>query len=212
MNTVPFFITALLAAASLLTSHSALAQDEDDEEAADLKSYSVGSSRPTINPGGMKIERPKIDTSFKLDIKPAISDIKIARPTLQVVPPPEAASADASDGTRTATAPADESGAVGSTYPPGGETRSVVPLQMDAPQYPRDAWRLRQEGYVVVEFTITAAGGTDDIAIVEAQPRGAFEQAARRAVAGWTFKPALQNGRPVPQRIRHTLEFKLNGR
>ncbi|HEX7046251.1 MAG TPA: TonB family protein [Gammaproteobacteria bacterium] len=206
MNTVPFFIVVLFGVAGLLTSQTAVAQEEE-EEAADLKSYSVGTSRPTINPEKITIERPKLDTTFKLDIpKPAISDLKLAKPKLEIITPPvvEPRTADSSDVTRTA-----DAGAVGSTYPASGDTSPVQPLSMEPPQYPREAYRRRQEGFVVVEFTINAEGRTEDISVVEADPRGAFDVAARRAVAGWTFKPALQNGRPVPQRIRHTLEFKL---
>ncbi|HEX7030362.1 MAG TPA: energy transducer TonB [Gammaproteobacteria bacterium] len=206
MKTFPFLIVALFGAAGLLTSQAAVAQEEE-EEAADLSSYSVGTPRPAIDPKDVKIERSKLENSFKLDIgKPKISGISITKPKFEVITPPapETASADA---TRTATA---SPGAVGSTYPATGETRPVQPLSMQPPKYPRDAFRRRQEGFVVIEFTINAQGRTEDVTVVDAQPRGAFEREARRAVADWTFQPAMENGRPVPQRIRHTLEFKLS--
>lgn len=208
MNTVPFFIVVLFGVAGLLTSQTAVAQEEE-EEAADLQSYSVGTSRPTIDPEKITIDRPKLDTTFKLDIpKPGVSGLKLAKPKLEIITPPavESSTGESRDATRTAAAGA---GTVGSTYPSGGETSPVRPLSMEPPQYPRDAYRRRQEGFVVVEFTINAQGRTENISVVEADPRGAFDNAARRAVAGWTFKPALQNGSPVSQRIRHTLEFKL---
>lgn len=212
MKTVPFFIVVLCGTAGLLMNETAVAQ-EDEDEAADLQSYSVGTRRPGIDPKELTIERPKLENSFKLDIgKPAISGLKLARPKLEVITPsvPEPAAAPSAGSTRTAAA--NETGAVGSTYPSSGETRPIQPLSMEPPRYPRDAYRRGQEGYIVVEFTINAQGTTENVAIVEAEPRGAFERAARRAVSGWTFKPALQNGRPVSQRIRHTLEFKLQGR
>lgn len=209
MNTFPLFIVALFGTAALLTSQVAAAQEED-EDAADLQSYSVGSPRQAISPDKLTIERPKLENSFKLDIpKPAISALKLAKPKLEVITP-AAPAPGAADATRTATA-ADNAGAVGNAYQ-GGETRSVQPLSMEPPRYPRDAYRRRQEGFVVVEFTINAQGRTEDISVVESEPRGAFDSEARRAVSRWTFKPALQNGRPVPQRIRHTLEFDLQGR
>lgn len=208
MNTFPFFIVVLLfGTAGLLTSQEAAAQEED-EGAADLQSYSVGTRRPTVDPKEVTIERPKLESSFKLDIpKPAISGLELAKPKLEVITPPAPAAPAPRETTRTA-----EAGSVGSTYAQTGETRSVQPLRMEPPMYPRDALRRRQEGFVVVEFTINAEGRTENIEVVESEPRGAFDVEARRAVGRWTFKPALQNGQPVPQRIRHTLEFNLQGR
>lgn len=204
MNTFLCPAAILLGLAGMLTSTAVFAQDED-EEAADLQSFSVGDRRPSIDPEKITIDRPKIQNTFKLEApKPGLSGIKLAKPKLEVLASPEPAPAP----TRTA----DAAGASPSITPSTGETRTVQPLRMEPPQYPRDAYRRRQEGFVIVEFTINANGETEDISVVDAQPRGAFDAEARRAVARWTFRPALQNGQPVPQRIRHTLEFSLNGR
>lgn len=197
---------AVLAVAGLLTVPVASAQDED--KAADLEAYSVGDSRPSIDPQKITIERPTIQNDFKLDIpKPSASGIQMARPTFQVMSEPEAPVAQ-----QPATRTADSGGVTPAVNPPRGETRAIRPLRMDPPDYPRDAYRRRQEGYVVVEFTINAQGGTENIEVVEAQPRGAFDAEARRAVARWTFEPAMRDGRVIPQRIRHTLEFTLTGK
>lgn len=214
MNTLHSSIVALLAAGLLAS--SPLSAQEEDKDAADLQSYSVGERRSAIQQETLKVERPKFENTFKLEApKPVLNSIQIQRPTLQVVTTPETAP-------ETATAAANEppvrtaesAGAAPTVQPesPGGPTQPVRPLRMDPPEYPRDAFRRRQEGYVVVEFTINAQGTTEDIAVVDAEPRNAFEREARRAVSRWTFQPALRDGRPVAQRIRHTLEFSLNGK
>jgi len=92
----------------------------------------------------------------------------------------------------------------------GGVTREPVPVSTPAPSYPRQAAQRRTEGYVVVEFTVNALGETSDISVLRAEPRGVFDNEARRAVARWTFRPALVNGKPTPKRVQQTLTFKLN--
>lgn len=92
----------------------------------------------------------------------------------------------------------------------GGVTRDPVPVSTPAPAYPRQAARRRIEGYVVVAFTVNALGETSDVSVIRAEPRGVFDNEARRAVASWTFRPALVNGKPTPKRIQQTLNFKLN--
>lgn len=208
MNALLKFMPVLLLFGGMLP---AFAQDEGDNEATKLDSYSVGDRRAPIEQEKIEIERPKFN--FKVDAaKPSLGSMQLAKPNLEIVTPPQpqaGTDASAADTPRTSSTggASSSAGAVPGTQ---GETRSVVPLRMDPPNYPREAYRRRQEGQVVVEFTINAEGGTEDVTVVEATPRGVFDSEARRAVARWTFQPALRDGRPVPQRIRHTLEFKLN--
>lgn len=190
---------------------------QDEEKSAKLQTYSVGERRAVIEQEKIVMERPKFDTSFKMDIpKPTMGTMQIAKPKLEVVTGPASPQATTStpasppEKTPSRTASA---GATANTGAPAGsgETRAVRPLKMEPPSYPRDALLRRDEGYVIVEFTINGQGGTEDISVVEAEPRGSFDSEARRAVGRWTFEPALRDGRPVSQRIRHTLEFKLEG-
>lgn len=190
---------------------------QEEESSAKLQTYSVGERRAVIEQEKIVMERPKFDTSFKMDIpKPTMGAMQIAKPNLEIVTGPASPQATANtpasppekSPSRTASA-----GTTANTGTPAGtgETRAVRPLKMDPPSYPRDALLRREEGYVIVEFTINNQGETEDISVVEAQPRGSFDSEARRAVGRWTFAPALRDGRPVSQRIRHTLEFKLEG-
>jgi protein TonB len=71
--------------------------------------------------------------------------------------------------------------------------------------------RDRIEGWVKVDYTVTESGSVDDIEIVEAEPQGVFEAAAKSAVGQWRFRPRVANGRPVPQRLSVTLRFNVEG-
>lgn len=94
---------------------------------------------------------------------------------------------------------------IGPGYSGGGlaVTRRVMP------QYPALALRKGIEGEVTVEFTVGVDGSVSDIEIVDASPHGVFDAAARRAIAGWAFRPAVRDGKPVATRVRQTLDFSL---
>ncbi len=50
------------------------------------------------------------------------------------------------------------------------------------------------------------------VKVLEAQPKGWFERAAKRAILKWKFKPKVVNGHPVARRAVQVIEFKLEGR
>jgi len=82
---------------------------------------------------------------------------------------------------------------------------------MVAPQYPPQALRDGIEGEVEVEFTVLPDGSVTDIVIVRGQPRGVFDQQARRAVMNWRFIPRREGGAAVSMRTRQVIEFRLPG-
>ncbi|WP_370280468.1 energy transducer TonB [Pontibacterium sp.] len=84
-------------------------------------------------------------------------------------------------------------------------------LSQFPPRYPQRALRRRQEGQVVVEFTITEMGTVKpgSVVVVESTPSGVFDKAVLRAIQRWRFKTRLVNGQPVPFKARQKLEFKL---
>ncbi|HEX6930076.1 MAG TPA: TonB family protein, partial [Gammaproteobacteria bacterium] len=77
------------------------------------------------------------------------------------------------------------------------------------PVYPRRARRAGEEGHVLLEFTITPQGNVADIDVLEATPRGWFENAARDAIGQWRYQPFTENGEAVARRATQTLEFRL---
>ena len=87
---------------------------------------------------------------------------------------------------------------------------SLIPLVQMEPVYPRRARRLRKEGVVTVEFTITETGLVKDMDVVAADPAGFFEDATLAALARWKFKPKMFRGKAVAQRARLDFDFKLD--
>ena len=84
--------------------------------------------------------------------------------------------------------------------------RPIVQLR---PQYPPQARLRQQEGYVTVEFVVNTDGSVDSPAVIDAQPRDTFDQAALRAVARWRFSPGMRGGEAVAVRVRQRVEFRL---
>ena len=86
----------------------------------------------------------------------------------------------------------------------------VVPLVRIEPQYPNRAMTHGIEGWVQLQFTITAAGTVRDPVVVDANPRGYFEDAAVKAVSRWKYQPKMHEGRAV-ERVgnRVVLRFDL---
>lgn len=103
-------------------------------------------------------------------------------------------------------------GDVGLNIDPDGGFRSdsdVQPIVRIPPQYPVRAAERGVEGWVLIEFTVTETGAVVDPVIVDADPPGTFDRAARRAVVKWKYKPMMVNGKPVAWKTQVVLTFEL---
>ena len=60
---------------------------------------------------------------------------------------------------------------------------------------------------VLVLVLIDAEGRVDEVSVIEAEPRGAYEESTREAFASARFKPALKDGRPVRSRLLVEVDF-----
>ena len=86
-----------------------------------------------------------------------------------------------------------------------------LPIVKVAPMYPESAASRGIEGYVLLEFTVTETGATADPQVIESQPQGIFDEAAKKAVLKFKYKPRVENGRPVRvDHVRHVITFKLD--
>lgn len=83
------------------------------------------------------------------------------------------------------------------------------PILQEEPVFPRAAYSRRIEGYADMEFTVRTDGTTEDIRVVNAEPKGFFESASQRAVRRWRFEPARRNGKPVAARMQVRLRFEI---
>jgi protein TonB len=104
----------------------------------------------------------------------------------------------------------DARGAMSRMTMSAGSDRDVIPLVRINPDYPPRAQTRGIEGYVIVQFTITATGTVKDAIIVEAQPKGMFDDAALKAIARWRYNPKVEAGTAVERvGIRTRLTFQL---
>jgi len=84
------------------------------------------------------------------------------------------------------------------------------PLDEIEPDYP-DTIRLR-EGSVVLRLLISDTGHVDNVAVVRAEPRGVFEQAALDAFSKARFSPGFAAGTPVKSQITVEVQFAPTNR
>ena len=71
------------------------------------------------------------------------------------------------------------------------------------PVYPPALLQQRIEGYVEVEFDVTAEGATAQARVIAAMPRGSFESASLAAIRRWRFDPGSAS------RQTRRFEFRL---
>lgn len=79
-----------------------------------------------------------------------------------------------------------------------------LPIVKVAPEYPNNAASRGIEGFCMVEFTVTAAGTTRDVEVVEGEcttkegkPTSVFNRASIRAAERFKYRPKVIDGAPV---------------
>lgn len=73
---------------------------------------------------------------------------------------------------------------------------------------PNDA---KYQGWIKVKFLIDEHGKVGRIAVLNAEPRGVFEESVLRCISNWRFKPGTVNGVAVKAMVEQTITFKLEG-
>ena len=68
---------------------------------------------------------------------------------------------------------------------PAGE--GIRPTRAVAPNYPTQAHRKGTTGHVVLAFEIRPNGKPAHISVIESQPDGVFDAAAKRALSQWDY-------------------------
>ncbi len=92
----------------------------------------------------------------------------------------------------------------------GGVDTDVLPIVRIDPDYPARAQSRGIEGWVLVQFTITPAGTVKDPFVVEAHPKGYFEDAALKAIARWRYSPSIKEGVAVERvGVRNIIRFEM---
>lgn|GEM_PF-855961 len=106
------------------------------------------------------------------------------------------------------------SGVDASAAPPSGSAEVLSASQLSLvksvqPVYPRRAEQQSTEGWVDLEFTVDERGRVKDVQVMQGEPPGLFEEAARSAIAQWRYKPVQLAGKAITQRARVRIRFAL---
>lgn len=91
-------------------------------------------------------------------------------------------------------------GAGGTGTGQGFRGRPLIPLSTARPQMPDWACDRKIRGWVEVVFTVMPNGRVQNVKLVDADPRGVFEQAAIESVGNWIYEQS-DRAREVKQRI-----------
>jgi protein TonB len=84
-----------------------------------------------------------------------------------------------------------------------------LPIVKVAPVYPTRALARRLEGYVLVEFVVTATGAVRDIVVLESSAP-IFEDAAIEAALKFKYKPRIVNGEAIEVRgVQNRIVFEM---
>jgi len=104
----------------------------------------------------------------------------------------------------------DARGAMSRMSMSAGSDRDVIPLVRIAPDYPPRALSRGLEGWVQVQFTITATGTVKDPIVVNAEPKNIFDDAALKAIARWRYNPRVDGGVAVERvGVQTIIRFQL---
>ena len=91
-----------------------------------------------------------------------------------------------------------------------GVDGDVIPRIRVNPDYPPGAITKGIEGWVRVQFTVTAIGTVKDAIVVSSEPGTVFDEAALKAIARWRYNPRVVNGEAVERvGLQTIIRFEL---
>jgi protein TonB len=103
----------------------------------------------------------------------------------------------------------DVGGALSKMKMTAGSDRDIIPLVRINPDYPPRALSRGLQGWVVVQFTITATGTVKDPTVVDTSNE-IFNDAALKAIARWRYNPKVEEGVAVERKgVQTKLVFQL---
>lgn len=92
----------------------------------------------------------------------------------------------------------------------GAGEGDYLPIVKVAPVYPQRAMARGMEGWVLVEFTVTASGTVKNPQVIDSDPANVFDRAALEAAEKFKYKPRVINGKPVEvEGVQNLIRFEL---
>ena len=86
---------------------------------------------------------------------------------------------------------------------------NVAYLNNPRPAYPPMARRLGIEGLVVLRVQVSAKGVPEQVAVAQSSGQTVLDEAALRAVQGWSFVPARLGDKPIAHAVDVPVRFQL---
>lgn len=103
----------------------------------------------------------------------------------------------------------DAAGAMSKMKMTAGSDRDIVPLVRINPDYPPRALSRGIQGWVIVQFTISATGTVKDQKVVDSSNK-IFDDAALKAIGRWRYNPKVEEGVAVERKgVQTKLVFQL---
>lgn len=87
---------------------------------------------------------------------------------------------------------------------------NVAYLNNPPPAYPPIARKLGLVGVVLLRVDVSASGAPEKIAIAHTSGVASLDEAAMKAVKGWTFVPARRGETPIAHPVEVPIRFHLN--
>jgi protein TonB len=69
----------------------------------------------------------------------------------------------------------------------------VIPFNTRRPNVPEVAWQNKINGWVLVAFSVTPQGKTRNVRVLDANPRGVFEEKVIAAVEDWNYRVSFSS-------------------
>jgi periplasmic protein TonB len=90
----------------------------------------------------------------------------------------------------------------------GGGVSEPVPINAPEPEFSEEARRARFMGTVTVGLIVGTDGRPQNVHIVRGVGYG-LDDKAKEAVQQYLFKPAMENGKPVPVELDVEVHFQI---
>lgn len=148
--------------------------------------------------------------------EPVMEALQVAAPSPQPAPEPEAPALDLAVGDiriqgagKSWSAPLGAGTVeVGVSGEDGRGYVEVIPFNTRRPNVPEVAWRNKISGWVLVAFTVRPDGHTQDVRILDAKPRGVFEDKVIAAVQDWQYRLQFSGRDPSSVTLTQKVEVE----
>lgn len=197
-------------------------QPIDEPAELDISSVDLSLSDSTAEVEGSTAAKSTPETQTVPDVRPPapepVDDLPPPAPAPDARTTPDHPSPSQANAFSPVAAPPSSSSLPAPSAPhviprPGGNAGQVdAPPSLTRtikPEYPKGARQRGEQGTVVLDAVVGAAGRAADISVIRSSGYADLDEAAVHALRAAKFRPAKYKGRAVESTARLTLEFRL---